>query len=72
MNTHFFKNKMKEVRNFLKIIRGRVKKDPRERLEGTKGALQAVEEEKKEYLREKQEAENKVLREAGGQDISAI
>lgn len=72
MNSHFFKNKMKEVRNFMRIMRGRAKRDHHERIKGAESALRSVEEEKKEYLKEKQDAENKVLKEAGGQDISAI
>ncbi|MCM2351661.1 MAG: hypothetical protein NDI69_16710 [Bacteriovoracaceae bacterium] len=72
MNANFFKNKMKEVGSFLKIMKGKVKNRPQERVEGVNEALRSMEGEKQEYLKEKEAAENKVLRESGGQDISAI
>lgn len=72
MNANFFKNKMKEVRSFFKIMKGKATSRPQERVEGVNEALRSMEEEKQEYLKEREAAENKVLRESGGQDISAI
>ena len=82
MNAKFFFHKMREVKNFLKIVRGKAKGEPHDRVKGVDGALNAMEDEKRVYLEEKNKAlqeereartpQDKVLRESGGQDISAI
>ena len=81
MSPKFFFHKMREVAGLMKIIRAKVTGNRKDRVEGVNNALNAMEDEKKVYLDEKREALNekqpqagqeKVLREAGGQDISAI
>ncbi len=81
MSPKFFFHKMREVASFLKIMRGKVTGNKKDRVEGVDDALNAMKDEKKVYLDEKREAINekqpqagqdKVLRESGGQDISAI
>lgn len=72
MNIKFFFHKMKEVGNFLKILRGKATNDSQKRIEGVDGALNAMKDEKQDYEEEKSKAEDKVLRESGGQDITAI
>lgn len=92
MFPEFFKNKMREVGSFLKIMRGKATGNDEKRKEGVDDALNAMKDEKKVYLKERKEAESgvdsdvneryrrehpmdpadKVLRESGGQDISAI
>lgn len=92
MFPEFFKNKMREVGSFLKIMKGKVSHDDQTRKEGVRDALNAMKDEKKIYLKEAAEAErgvdsdfthrykmdhpsmpqDKVLRESGGQDITAI
>lgn len=92
MFPEFFKNKMREVGSFLKIMRGKVTGDDQKRAEGVDDALNAMKDEKKVYQKEKKEAQSgidsdvnvryrmdhpidpadKVIRESGGQDISAI
>ena len=81
----FFKHKMREVGSFLRIMKGKVTRDDKERAKGVDEALNAMKDEKKVYEKEKAEAlrgvdsdlnkndpRDKVLRESGGQDISAI
>jgi hypothetical protein len=92
MFPEFFKNKMREVGSFLKIMRGKATGNHKVRAQGVDDALNAMKDEKKVYQKEKNEALNgvdsdinsrfqsehpidpadKVLRESGGQDISAI
>ncbi len=92
MFPEFFKNKMREVGSFIKIMRGKATGDDRVRAQGVDDALNAMKDEKKVYQKEKTEALNgvdsdvnarfrrehpldpsdKVIRESGGQDISAI
>lgn len=81
MSPKFFFHKMREVASFLKIMKGKAIGSKKDRAEGVDDALNAMEDEKKVYLDEKREALNekqpqagqdKVLRESGGQDISAI
>lgn len=92
MFPEFFKHKMREVGSFLKIMRGKAIKNDKLRAEGVNDALNSMKDEKKVYLKEKEEAArgldtdisdryrrehpinpaDKVLRESGGQDISAI
>ncbi len=80
MKLKFFFHKMREVGSFLKIMRGKVTGNTKDRVEGVDDALKAMKDEKEQYLDEKQQALNKqpqasqekVLRESGGQDISAI
>lgn len=80
MSPKFFFHKMREVASFLKIMRGKATGNKKDRVEGVDDALNAMKDEKKVYLDEKREALNqqpqagqdKVLRESGGQDISAI
>jgi|GEM_PF-4429180 len=77
----FFKHKMREVKSFLKIVRGKASGSKEDRVKGVDQALDAMDDERKVYQQEKQEAlrekqpeagQDKVLRESGGQDISAI
>lgn len=92
MFPEFFKNKMREVGSFLKIMKGKATKNDQLRAEGVDDALNAMKDEKKVYQKEKNEAQSgvdsdlsdrfrrehpldpsdKVIRESGGQDISAI
>jgi len=77
MFPEFFKNKMREVGSFLKIMRGKATGNDQKRQEGVDDALNAMRDEKQVYLNEKREAQrgvdsDKVIRESGGQDISAI
>lgn len=92
MFPEFFKNKMREVGSFLRIMKGKATGNDHERARGVDEALNAMKDEKKVYLKEKGEAErgidsdisaryrrehpadpsDKVIRESGGQDISAI
>lgn len=82
MFPEFFKNKMREVGSFLKIMRGKATGNDQKRKEGVDDALNAMKDEKKVYMKERGEASrgvdsdvnpaDKVLRESGGQDISAI
>ncbi len=89
MFPEFFKNKMREVGSFLKIMRGKATGNDQKRAEGVDDALNAMKDEKKVYKKERNEAlsgvdsdintrfrnehpADKVIRESGGQDISAI
>ena len=81
----FFKHKMREVGSFLRIMKGKLTGNDEERAKGVDQALNAMKDEKRVYEKEKLEAsqgidsdipvrkgQEKVLRESGGQDISAI
>lgn len=83
----FFRHKFKEVKSFLRIMKGKATGNDRERAAGVDDALKNMKEEQKTYEKEREEAyrgidpdtkrfqpdpEEKVLRESGGQDISAI
>ena len=77
----FFKNKMREVGSFLRIMKGKATGDDSERIKGVDQALDAMKDEKKVYLKEKEEAKRgvesdkgKVTRESNqnAPDISAI
>ncbi len=83
----FFKHKMREVTSFLRIMKGKVTHNDQERIKGVDQALNAMKDERRVYQSEKEEAlrgtdsdtpmrrqdpQEKVLRESGGQDISAI
>lgn len=92
MFPQFFKNKMREVGSFLRIMKGKATGNDQERAKGVDEALNAMKDEKKVYQQEKDEAlrgvdtdfsnrykkdhqgdpRDKVIRESGGQDISAI
>ncbi|MFP5386955.1 MAG: hypothetical protein ACLGHN_12810 [Bacteriovoracia bacterium] len=88
MFPEFFQNKVKEVRGFLKIMKGKLKSDDRERLRGVEDSLKNLERERHIYEDERLKALNgidpdtkryqeeqpdeKVLKQSGGQDISAI
>jgi uncharacterized protein YjbJ (UPF0337 family) len=92
MFPEFFMHKMREVKSFLKIMRGKATGNKKDRVEGVDDALNAMKDEKKVYQREKNEARSgrdeeyteryasehisdprdKIARESGGQDISAI
>lgn len=87
MFPRFFKHKMREVASFLKIMKGKVTQDDSQRVEGAKKALNAMKDERKVYEQEikdayqgvdpdtkryQADAKDKVLRESGGQDITAI
>jgi hypothetical protein len=75
----FFKHKFREVKSFLRIMRGKLTDSPKERVRGVDQALEAMKDEKKVYQQEKLDALNKqkngdkVRRETGeNRDISAI
>ena len=82
----FFRHKMREVAAFLKIMKGKATKNDQMRSQGVNDALNAMKDERQIYEGEKEEAMRgrdsdlkrnedpaiKVLRESGGQDISAI
>lgn len=83
----FFKHKLKEVKSFLRIVKGKATGNDQERANGVDDALRNMKEEQKTYQTEKDNAyagidpdtkryqedpQEKVLRESGGQDISAI
>ena len=80
MSPQFFIHKMREVASFLKIMRGKATGNKKDRVVGADNALRAMKDEKEVYLDERRQALNeipkagkdKVLRESGGQDISAI
>lgn len=80
MNPKFFFHKMREVGSFFKIMKGKATGNKKDRVDGVDEALNAMKDEKDVYLDEKQKAlkgqpeagQDKVLRESGGQDISAI
>lgn len=80
MSPKFFFHKMREVASFLQIMKGKATGNKKDRVKGVDNALNAMKDEKQVYLDEKQQALNempeagqdKVLRESGGQDISAI
>jgi hypothetical protein len=67
----FFKHKMREVKSFLRIMRGKASGNKDDRVKGVDQALDAMEDERKVYQQEKQEALREKQPEAG-QDISAI
>lgn len=81
----FFKYKMREVRSFFRIMKGKLTGNNKERVAGADQALHAIKDEQRIYEKEKDVAsrkvdsdnpitrgQDKVLRESGGQDISAI
>lgn len=83
----FFIHKRRELLGFLHILRGKLTGNDHERIKGANEALNALEEERDIYLREKRAAEmriepdiggykptvpqDKVQRESNGRDISA-
>lgn len=82
----FFIHKMREVASFLQIVKGKVSGKTEDRVKGVDHALEAMDAERKVYLKEKQDAlegktpdvidrpvskKNKPVRESN-QDISAI
>ncbi len=56
MFPEFFKHKAKEVLSFLQIMKGKVTKDDKARQKGVDEALKAMDEERRVYLKEKEEA----------------
>lgn len=56
----FFKHKMREVRSFLKIMRGKATGNDEVRKQGVNDALNAMKDEKKVYLNEKEDAKRGV------------
>lgn len=73
MKPEFFFHKMREVKSFLQIMRGRITGSKKDRVEGVNNALNAMKDEREVYLDEKREAKtgDKVQRESG-RDVSAI
>jgi len=77
MSPKFFVHKMKEVARFLEIMRGKVFGTKKDRVQVDD---EAISDEKKVYLDKKRQAldempqagQDKVYRNTGGQDISAI
>lgn len=87
MFPNFFSHKLKEVKSFVKIMKGKVTGNDQERIQGVNDALKNLKDEQKTYEEERQHAfdgidpdtkryqpdpQEKVLKESGGQDISAI
>lgn len=87
MFPNFFQHKLKEVKSFLRILKGKATGNDQDRVQGVNDALKNMKDEQKNYEEERQHALNgidpdskryqpdpqeKVLRESGGQDISAI
>lgn len=83
----FFRHKFKEVKSFLRIMKGKATGNDRERAAGVEDALRNMKKEQKTYENERDDAyrgidldtkryqpdpQEKVLKESGGQDISAI
>lgn len=66
----FFRHKKRELSGFLHILRGKLTGDDRERLKGANEALNALEDERDIYLREKRAAEMKVEPDLGGYKTS--
>jgi uncharacterized protein YjbJ (UPF0337 family) len=62
----FFSHKKRELMGFLHILRGKLTGDEHERIKGANEALNALEEEREIYLREKRAAEIKLEPELGG------
>lgn len=56
----FFKHKMREVRSFLRIMKGKATGNDEERKRGVDDALRAMKDEKDVYLKEKNEARKSV------------
>ncbi len=52
----FFKHKMREVASFLQIVRGKVTGNPQDRVKGVDHALEAMNDERRVYEKEKEEA----------------
>lgn len=52
----FFFHKMREVASFLQIVKGKVLGSPKERIKGVDNALNAMDDERQVYLKEKKEA----------------
>lgn len=82
MFPEFFVHKAKEVLSFLHIMKGKVSGDNETRMKGVDEALNAMEEEREIYLKEKREASrdvdtdvplrNKNAQDEAGRDVSAI
>ncbi len=82
MFPEFFVHKAKEVLSFLHIMKGKATGDDKTRMKGVDEALNAMDEEREVYLKEKRDASRKVdpdvpLRNKNGQDepsrdVSAI
>lgn len=88
MKPKFFFHKMREVAAFLHIVKAKATNNDQERVKGASDALNAMDDERKVYLEEMEEAikgqgktvkggssKDKVIRESGGdqpRDISAI
>lgn len=62
----FFKHKRRELMGFLQILRGKLTGDDHERIRGANEALNALEEERDIYLREKRAAEMRIEPDIGG------
>lgn len=82
MFPEFFVHKAKEVLSFLHIMKGKVTGDDETRMKGVDEALNAMDEEREIYLKEKREASrstdsdvplrNKNGQDEPGRDVSAI
>ena len=82
MFPEFFVHKAKEVLSFLHIMKGKATGDDKTRMKGVDEALNAMDEERQIYLKEKKEADRKVdsdipIRNKNGRDepsrdVSAI
>ena len=64
MKPSFFVHKMREVKSFLQIMRGKVTGDKEDRKEGVNKALDAMKDEKEVYLDEKREAQEEEHRDS--------
>lgn len=76
----FFKYKFREVKSFLRIMKGKVTHDDQERIAGVNDALKNMQDEKAVYQKEEQDAYNGIDPDTkryqpdqeSGRDISAI
>lgn len=72
MKNNFLKNKIKNVLRRLKSPQNNPKQVPQVDIEGEYQVLREENKGEEEYQKSRQKAREQVLREAGGQDISAI
>lgn len=72
MKRYFLKNKIKNVLSRLRSRKNEPKQAPQVDIEGEYRVLREENKRDEEYLKVREKAREQVLREAGGQDISAI
>lgn len=72
MGPKFFIYKMREVKSFLQIVRGKIFHKQEDRIEGVNNALDAMKDEKRQYTKERREALKEFSQEKNNRDISGI